>query len=124
MSSFGRKLQRAQAGKPWREGKQTWEPCDAKRTQEILREVGLRGALEQAKGRYTHVSRLMMFELDDVLELFGPPPHGMPITKEDLAEFLRRAGELKIEPDDALDREVAEKYMERQRREVEGEKSS
>jgi hypothetical protein len=105
MSSFGRKLRtRSKRPKPWREGKLIWEPASHARTQEIICDALLRGhAEQQAKGRYTHAKAVMLFELDDVLELFGPPPHGMPITKQDLVDYLKRVKSLKLElTDDEL----------------------
>lgn len=99
MSSFGRKLKRQYLEraeqKPWREGKKTWEPATYERAQEILRGVAVRGAMAVAEGRYE--KPVMVFELDDVLELFGPPPHGLPITKDDLVDYIRRAQMLQLD---------------------------
>lgn len=88
--------------KPWHEGQKTWVPADHQRTQEILREALARGRQEQAKGRYPDRKRVRIFELDDVLEIFGPPPHGLPMVKDDIADYLRRAQALKLDGEAVL----------------------
>ncbi len=73
-----------------------WRPPSNPRRKQIIASAVARGLVKGTvactiPGCSCHGRSQALFELDDLIELYGPPPHGLPLDREAVGDYAKRA---------------------------------